>query len=568
MKKQINMLMLVALVFLTTVPAQTFAKKIKYGVNIVYNGAVDTNGNPKGKGTLTTTYGIGTDVLEGIFDNGTVVDASLRFNIIRKRIEYGEYSGKVEFKVSEDGSSVTYKLFDPNLHWWYNFNLEDNYPIEITRTPNGNECSITVAPLFSIRATEDGFDVNNAIRPFTRTELRQFFKEGFNTFGKVETSRKIQLTGEKKPKLLQSHNIINLIGEGENKGAVIISSNDFTTLVFPDHADYCKFLKDGKEPVKFQKKYKDNITIRKEEGDDIVRYKKGETSGIALLASFSDPHEFVQKIMLPSDSSAGSVVAYYTDSFAELAEKAIKGDADAQYLLGKEHYEGKTLKKNFEMANFWLKKAEALGHTEARRYFTEIWLEKDLADRKQKAMSSGSAADYSYVGDMYKSNIYHNLDSALVWYEKAAKINSWYQRDVVALKYNMKTGRDYYEDQEKQAIQNRLDRIAAVRAKYTKKYGATYSNSLSKEGYITPGMPIAFIKEYVNDYNSIVGDNLRLFSYQPTIRDMTQYGRSVQIYRLFLGNSCIWYFWVLNGKVVATSQQHGLVDVISLDRDW
>lgn len=96
-------------------------------------------------------------------------------------------------------------------------------------------------------------------------------------------------------------------------------------------------------------------------------------------------------------------------------------------------------------------------------------------------------------------------------------------------------------------------RIDKLQAKYTKKYGATSSNYLSKYGIIAKGMSFAFIREYVSDFNQMNFDlmggiaNLKLVEYQPTVRDMMQFGNTVKSY----GIKGAWAFLVLNGKVVS-----------------
>lgn len=93
-------------------------------------------------------------------------------------------------------------------------------------------------------------------------------------------------------------------------------------------------------------------------------------------------------------------------------------------------------------------------------------------------------------------------------------------------------------------------RIAQLQAKYTKKYGASSSNNLSKKGIITKGMSLAFIREYVNDFNQFgFWTHLTLREYQPTVRDMMQFGRTVKSYRI----NGVWAFLTLNGKVVSST---------------
>lgn len=216
-------------------------------------------------------------------------------------------------------------------------------------------------------------------------------------------------------------------------------------------------------------------------------------------------------------------------------------------------------------------------------------LERDnleMAKLKVKAIASGKQHDYWIIGHMYEYGEGNDgmktticLDSALVWYKKAATIDPKYERYVTAVSHKIKTGRDYYEDEAKSEIEGKKKQIAQARATYTKKYGATNSNYLSKQGIVAKGMSIAFIREYINDFNQIgipsMGTNVRLTlkEYKPTERDMMQYGRTVKSYKLFSnglawGDGAIWSFLVLNGKVVSSSKLSVGYEGISMERDW
>jgi len=216
-------------------------------------------------------------------------------------------------------------------------------------------------------------------------------------------------------------------------------------------------------------------------------------------------------------------------------------------------------------------------------------LERDnlqMAKLKAKAVASGNQYDYWIIGHMYEfgeGNDYAKtticLDSALVWYKKAAAIDPINEKYVTAVTHKIKTGGDYYEDKKKSDSAAKKKQIAQIRAAYTKKYGANNSNYLSKQGTIVKGMPLAFIREYINNFNRIgiyiypFGQKtllqLRLNEYKPTQRDMMQYGRAVKSYKLICGNQQMWSFLVLNGKVVAGSR---LCDInycewISMERE-
>lgn len=128
-------LLLIALVVL---PNATEAKKIYYGDNIMYDGKVDGNGNPAGKGKLLLHYELKSseikkssfskltgfdasfgglkkfyhdiDIIEGEFNGNTISNATVRFNISKEDTKNCErtYIGNLEYAINN--SSITYKL--------------------------------------------------------------------------------------------------------------------------------------------------------------------------------------------------------------------------------------------------------------------------------------------------------------------------------------------------------------------------------------------------------------------------------------------------------------------------
>ena len=152
-----------------------------------------------------------------------------------------------------------------------------------------------------------------------------------------------------------------------------------------------------------------------------------------------------------------------------------------------------------------------------------------------------------------------NLDSALVWYEKAAQVNPKYKKNVIAIKYKMETGKNYFKDER---IKSLTSLVRGFQNKYKQKYGASFSNNIIK-GNITQGMPLALIKEYIRDYKSIDMKqyfkhpnpyDIELTQYEPSVRDMYQFGRNVQVFRVTLdGTLWLGTFKVANGKVVTVS---------------
>jgi hypothetical protein len=129
-------------------------------------------------------------------------------------------------------------------------------------------------------------------------------------------------------------------------------------------------------------------------------------------------------------------------------------------------------------------------------------------------------------------------------------------------------------------LETKKKQVAQKIAGYTKKYGASSTNYLSKQGEIVKGMTLAFIREYISDFNQIgfyypyytreVRLKLSLQEYKPTMRDMTQFGRAVKSYKLVINDQVqLWSFLVINGKVVSSSLREAnsnYCDDISMNR--
>lgn len=141
MKQSIFRLCLL-LIAMTMLPSMAEAKKIQFGQFISYDGKLNSEGKPEGKGALVTVYG-SMDVLKGIFSNGKVTEAELLFCATDKKNYLAKFEGTLEYKVDTDGSGVTYKLLEGffTAHSEMFRIVEDN-PQVITRLPSANECTL------------------------------------------------------------------------------------------------------------------------------------------------------------------------------------------------------------------------------------------------------------------------------------------------------------------------------------------------------------------------------------------------------------------------------------------
>lgn len=164
-----------------------------------------------------------------------------------------------------------------------------------------------------------------------------------------------------------------------------------------------------------------------------------------------------------------------------------------------------------------------------------------MAKLKIKALSSGKQYDYWIIGHMYEfgegngNEVTICLDSALVWYKKAAVIDPKNEEYVTAVKYKMKTGGDYYKHKEQVEKKAAYDTLC-------KKYGKKYADD-AKAGRITIGMPEGLLISVFK--TKLVEKNASSKLYRVYGWAVTDYGSSATI----SNNAHTQSVWVTNGKV-------------------
>ncbi|MBR3066735.1 MAG: hypothetical protein IKG77_03195 [Prevotella sp.] len=159
-----------------------------------------------------------------------------------------------------------------------------------------------------------------------------------------------------------------------------------------------------------------------------------------------------------------------------------------------------------------------------------------------------------------------NNDSALVWLQRSVDFGGLSQNYYKGAKYQIqKYGRikDYESGKKLMDYKDERSKAEKLMAKYKQKYGVNYYNQLCVNGQIVKGMSYAMIQEYAKDLNSL-NKIARYFNqeskitysikqYEPTVRDMTQHGRAVKVYRFYGNNGLGASFKCVNGKVVSVS---------------
>lgn len=131
----------IMLIAFAMLPSMGMAKKIQYGQLVTYNGKVNNDGLPDGKGTLETVFGK-KDILTGVFSKEKVTEAELMFNALGKKLFLAKFEGTVEYNIVADGSKITYTLKDGKLTKsnGETFFIDKTHPFIVTRYPSANEC--------------------------------------------------------------------------------------------------------------------------------------------------------------------------------------------------------------------------------------------------------------------------------------------------------------------------------------------------------------------------------------------------------------------------------------------
>lgn len=121
---------------------------------------------------------------------------------------------------------------------------------------------------------------------------------------------------------------------------------------------------------------------------------------------------------------------YITSSISALKEAALKGDAVAQFDLGKCFHEGVDVQVNHEEALKWYTQSAEQGYFKAQHnlslmYYNGVGVKKDhtkAADWLNKALTQGLSQSQFYLASLYANGdgVPKNDAVAFSWYLKAA----------------------------------------------------------------------------------------------------------------------------------------------------
>ena len=217
--------------------------------------------------------------------------------------------------------------------------------------------------------------------------------------------------------------------------------------------------------------------------------------------------------------SVAYAYGYESGDWAEAAKwyrkGAEKGDASCQTSLGLCYENGKGVKIDYAEAAKWYRKAAEQGDGRALAW---------LGDCYEKGM--GVTKNTAEALRLYRKAVNHGYKSAEKYFFKLA------------------CGTQY----------NQLK----------KKYGAATVDAMMKTGEIKIGHTMAFLNEYTEfckQYLKAIYESEgkpwiesarapRIEIYEPTIQQMTMYGRDVRVVKAFREGFLLAYFYIKNGKVV------------------
>lgn len=621
--------MMAVFMLLTVWPTNANAKKIKYSEQIVYSGKVDSNGQPNGQGTLTTTYGEYKDILEGIFDNGVVRDAILRLKVYDKKYNHLEFHGTVGFTVTDDNKSVCYTLKDGmadcNMYNGrnrlypskYNLRLTSDEPLHLVMTPNALTCDVQSG---SICRWFDHIVPSNVNVSDPRSPGYNEFRWLVNSYLFSEIMRlglnDKNIKNIKSKTTLHFNNDFNLIPDENplvkmdcDNGMTMEAHNDTIKLTYTNGDDGKYHYKDY-TIYSLKKTYNDGVLRCEKPG--IITFQDNKTSkkGVALVSGAGqyDKYEYAQikadDIFKEKDRGEDKIVGQYflenktTCVFygkaGEAIFKVMDKDPKGYFDLGMALYE----EGNTEDAEHWINEAAEKGLPEAVSIAEELQakvkkqkaeqIERGLLYYKRRAIQNSDqnlAFDIAYGyenggeqslsifekgqtwGKLEYYNFVENDDSAMVWYKKCVAFGG---NPCKTEKNNLYKVSKRIED-----LKRMIKYADNYHAKYIKKYGENSGNSLYQGNFV--GLSLAAVNEYIKDMNTIEKEaKYYVKIYEPTTSDVIKYGRGVRIYRLIRESGNYAFnkttFKVLNGKVIAQSNDYygGMktekeVDLESLD---
>ena len=343
-------IMCCALCMMLFVPQTSKAEKVQYGKYITYDGKVDANKKPNGKGKLELAYkaqgaaGLETnkDVLEGVFADGKVSNAKLAIAKYNGPmwINSAKFKGTLEFTIADDGSSITYNLLEGELETkdYKTFIISSDTPLTITRIPHPDGCETEAGKLLVYKSSPSIKNIPNDY----------FYDLKISELGNIKNVKKYwpyELNGDFSTIEGDTEYTVEL----ENGGVLSRSDEGFSFRLPNKDFFYTIYSAPG---YKFKKTLQEGV-LSCEGGDFyLLKGENGKKKGVITITKYNTQTEFMKIMNATTLQSVGGT--YYEGQIAELMEKASSGDSQAQYDLAMIFMEGNGVEKDENEGKKWV----------------------------------------------------------------------------------------------------------------------------------------------------------------------------------------------------------------------
>lgn len=364
-------IMCCALCMMLFVPQTSKAEKVQYGKYITYDGKVDANKKPNGKGKLELAYkaqgvvGLETnkDVLEGVFADGKVSNAKLAIAKYNGPlwINSAKFKGTLEFTIADDGSSITYNLLEGELETkdYPAFIISSDTPLTITRIPHPDGCETKAGKLFKANYNSS-LSVNNIPNGY-------FYPLNLSELGNIKNIKK-HTTYELNADFSTRESGTEYSVELEN-GGVLSKSNDGISFTLPNK-DFFYITSSNVQGYKFKKTLQEGVLSFTGEkvlsftGENffLLKGNDGERKGY-WRNKLRTANDVINLMKASSLQSVGGTV--YEGHIAELIEKTSLGNAQGLYDLAVALLDGNGVEKDENLGRLLLNKAKENGNESA-----------------------------------------------------------------------------------------------------------------------------------------------------------------------------------------------------------
>jgi len=498
-------------------PTVVNAKEVRYGEYLIYEGKIDGNEKPSGKGMLIFQYETNekpgkkgnalakmtgfdsfsnlkvhyqhVDVIEGVFKGSQITGAKVMLCIKKTTKDdcMYQYEGDLEYEIVGENHyklKMTDGILTDNKGNQYHCYADAPFILDRHMTWGSqydNDVKGETKASGYVYQPVSSTDELKSECPVRLTTIGTFKsgRTGFTVYDKYHGEKSLdELAGEQ---LYQfSFTLADVKEETFFDGGIKLTNGNKIEF---DNGDFIEY--DNKNELK-------NLSKHYAEGQATLQtprlmlLSQGNASQIAFLPEMNPQTAYNKLIKTNSIQEIG--VKFYSDPFATSYLKAAKGSAQAQYQVGMAYLEGNPVDKNKQTALKWIEKSFEGGYEPARSMRNELRIE----ELKEKAYKSSDQYDSWIIGHIYEfgsGNGYEmtvNLDTAIVWYKKAAALDPEVQEYVTAAEFKKThNGADYWAAKQEKENKAAYDALC-------KKYGKKYTDD-ALSGRITIGMPEALL---------------------------------------------------------------------------